>query len=165
MTHEKVIVSDAGPLIALAKLDRLDLLFCSFSEIHVPKAVYLETTADRHRLDSQRIESFVKKHAFMHEDVDDDHYGVFSNMLDKGESQALALATQLNCGILIDERLGRFIAKQHAIPVVGVMGVLLQAKTKGKIETIQPLIERLLRYDYRLSDKVINIVLRRAGEL
>ena len=85
--------------------------------------------------------------------------------MDEGESQALALADSLACGILIDERLGRQIAKQHHIPVVGVMGVLLQAKTKGKIHSIRPLIEQLLENDYRLSKRVIQLVLKRAKEL
>ena len=52
----KLIVSDASPLIALAKINYLELLFCTFSEMHIPNAVYLEVTTTRKRLDTQRIE-------------------------------------------------------------------------------------------------------------
>lgn len=89
---------------------------------------------------------------------------MFKNILDEGESQALSLATKLQCGILIDERLGRSIAERHSIPVVGVMGVLLRAKAEGRIDLVKPLIEKLLQHNYRLSVRVINIVLKRAGE-
>ena len=164
----KIIVSDASPLIALAKLDHLELLFCLFSEVHIPNAVYLETTLTTQRRDTQRIIEFVKeydeKQCFIHRDLKDHKYLAFKTRLDEGESQALALASQLQCGVLIDERLGRSIAEQHSIPVVGIMGILLQAKAVGKIDLIKPLIDELLLYKYRLSTRVINIVLQRAGE-
>lgn len=164
----KLIVSDASPLIALAKIDCLELLSCTFSEVHIPNAVYLEVTTTRKRLDTQRIELFVEKYqntqCFIHTDLNDDNYAIFKNRLDEGESQALLLASNLNCSVLIDERLGRRIAEQHSIPVVGIMGVLLKAKEAGEIEQIKPLIDDLILYKYRLSERVINIVLARAGE-
>ena len=151
----------------MAKINCLELLFCTFAEVHIPNAVYLEVTA-RKRLDTQRIELFVEKYqhtqCFIHDDLSDDNYAIFKNRLDEGESQALSLASNLNCSVLIDERLGRRIAEQYSIPVVGIMGVLLKAKEAGEIDQIKPLIDDLILYKYRLSERVINIVLARAGE-
>lgn len=161
---KKVIVSDASPLIALAKLDSLELLLGCFSKIHIPEAVYVEASYDKRRDDARKIDNFVKQYVVVHKNKESNEYKIFKNVLDEGESQALSLATELNCSILIDERLGRQIAKRHSIPVVGVMGVLLQAKLNGQISAIRPLIEQLLQNDYRLSDKVIDIVLTKAGE-
>jgi len=163
----KIIVSDASPLIALANLDQLELLFVSFSEVHIPQAVVHEATHDRYRNDSNVIYDFITENqrVIIHNDQENQAYSEYRNILDEGESQALALADHLACGILIDERLGRKIAKQHQIPVVGVMGVLLQAKSKGKIDSIRSLIEQLLENDYRLSERVIKLVLKRAKEL
>jgi predicted nucleic acid-binding protein len=163
----KIIVSDAGPLIALAKLNQLELLFVSFSEIHIPAAVHVEVTRDRYRRDAKLIYDFVKKNTrvFIHDDQNTDSFRAFNCILDKGESQALALADRLACGVLIDERFGRSIAARQNIPVVGLMGVLLHAKSKGKITAIQPFIKTLQQNDYRLSDKVIELVLTKAGEL
>jgi predicted nucleic acid-binding protein len=160
----KIIVSDASPLIALAKLDLLELLLDVFSEVHIPQSVYLETTINRHRVDSQRIHDFVTEFATLHADQQSREYEQFRSILDEGESQALALAKKLDCGVLIDERLGRRVAQQSALPVVGIMGVLLQAKAMGKIKTIRPLIEELLEHNYRLSKRVIDLVLSKAGE-
>lgn len=160
----KIIVSDASPLIALAKLECLELLLALFSEVHIPHSVYLEATCARHRRDAQLIDDFVQQNVVVHNDQTTDDYKRFRSMLDEGESQALRLAAQLQCAILIDERLGRAVAKQQSIPVVGVMGVLLEAKTRGKIDALRPLIEQLLDNGYRLSERVIEIVLKRAGE-
>lgn len=163
---KEIIVSDASPLIALAKLNHLELLFAIFSEIHIPNTVYLEATQDRHRQDSQIIHNFIEGQAsvIIHEDQVNNDYQAFKNILDEGESQALALATQLSCGILIDERLGRIIAKQEGIHVVGIMGVLLQAKSMKKITAVKPLIDKLQQENYRLSDRLIDFVLNKAGE-
>ena len=160
----KLIVSDAGPMIALAKLDHLDLLLSSFSEIHLPDTVYLEITTDRHRPDAQRLELFIKAHCVVHKDFQEENDSSFRHILDEGEAQALSLAIKLNCAVLIDERLGRKVARRNSIPVVGVMGLLLQAKDKGSINAVKPLITQLLEHDYRLSERVIKLVLQRAGE-
>ena len=37
-----IVVTNAGPLIALGKLNRLDLLAGLFGEVYVPQAVYEE---------------------------------------------------------------------------------------------------------------------------
>ena len=167
---KKIIVSDTSPLIALAKLDHLDLLFISFIEVHVPEYIYHEATHDKYRQDSQKIHDFIKiqPQVVIHEGEVGTRYDEFRSLLDEGESQALALALalaeKLECGVLIDERLGRLIAQQQQVPVVGVMGVLLQAKSAGKIAAIKPLIEQLLINDHHLSDRVIELVLRKAGE-
>ena len=69
----KIIVSDASPLIALAKLNRLELLLSVFQEVHIPNSVYLETTASITREDTQRIIKFVGEfdgtHCFLHQDL------------------------------------------------------------------------------------------------
>ena len=36
------LVSNTGPLVALAVIDRLDLLHCLFDEVIVPEAVHFE---------------------------------------------------------------------------------------------------------------------------
>jgi len=163
---KKIIVADTSPLIALAKLNHLELLLTLFSEIHLPKAVYLEATYNRYRQDSKVIHYFIEQQPaiIIHEDQKDVHYQAFRHILDEGESQALLLAKNLSCGILIDERLGRIIAKQENIPVVGVMGMLLYAKSLGKITAIKPLIDQLQHKHYRLSDRLITLVLDKAGE-
>ncbi|MGB0849552.1 MAG: DUF3368 domain-containing protein, partial [Thiolinea sp.] len=63
-----IIVADASPLIALAKLDQLGLLEQLFSVLHVPEKVVSEVTADRSRPDSRLLQVFLAEHAEIHPD-------------------------------------------------------------------------------------------------
>ena len=100
-------------MIALAKLNHLELLFYTFSEIHLPQVVYTEATCNQYRTDAQRITPFVKDNSrvSIHTDLKQDGFELFGAMLDEGEIQALVLATKMRCGVWEDERLGRECSK------------------------------------------------------
>jgi predicted nucleic acid-binding protein len=76
------------------------------------------------------------------------------------------LALELNAELLIiDERPGRAIARQNGIPLIGVLGVLLEAKQQGLIGTVKPLINRLINeLEFRVSNQRYETVLQSAGE-
>ena len=139
-----VVVSDAGPLIALAGCGALDVLVVVFNTIHVPQAVLAETTADRSRAGADAIAAFASAKAQVHASRDDAVYAAVASHLDEGEAQALSLAHALGCGVLMDERRGRQMALRQGLPLFGVAGVLLQAKRLGEIARIAPLLDCLL---------------------
>lgn len=159
-----IIVADAGPLIALAKLEQLELLQQIFSAIHVPETVYLEVTHQQARDDAQLLTAFIQTSAELHPVLSSDFVDELSLSLDDGEIQALALAKDLECGVLMDEARGRKIAGYYDISVVGVLGVLLQAKKLGLVESVSPLISTLQKANYRLSPALVEKVLSLAEE-
>jgi predicted nucleic acid-binding protein len=85
-------------------------------------------------------------------------------ILDDGETQTLTLARQLDCGVLMDERRGRRVAHHYHIPVIGTLGVLLQAKKQGQLFAIKPLIEQLQASGYRFSQELLEYAVAAAGE-
>lgn len=86
-------------------------------------------------------------------------------VLDTGEVEAILLAEQVTCRfLLIDDRKGRRIARQRGLPVVGVAGVLLAAKTRGLLPEVQWVLDELSAVGYRLSPALIERVLALAGE-
>lgn len=159
-----VVVSDSGPLIALAGCGQLELLVAVFDALHVPQKVLDETTADRLRPGAADIAAFVQAHAQVHADRNDAVYAAAVGHLDEGEAQALSLAQALGCGVLMDERRGRQTATRQGVPLFGVLGVLLQAKRIGKLERIAPALERMQTNGYRISQALIDQALRLAGE-
>src|SRR5690606_17843572 len=159
-----VVVSDSGPLIALAGCGELELLAAVFDVLHVPQAVLDETTADRSRPGAADIAAFVQARAQVHADRDDPVYAAAVGHLDEGEAQALSLAHALGCGVLIDERRGRQTAIRQGLPLFGVLGVLLQAKRIGKLERIAPALERMQANGYRVSQALVDAALKLADE-
>jgi predicted nucleic acid-binding protein len=84
--------------------------------------------------------------------------------MDMDESAALRLARSLNSGVFVDERSGRSIAGNLGIPVIGSAGVLLVAKHRGLISSVEPLLKAMRDQGYRFSDLLIAAVLDKAGE-
>ncbi len=106
----KIIVADTGPLIALAKLEQLSLLTALFAEVHIPKTVLAEATAKRGYADAEAIHAFAMAHARLGETIDSPLTTRLLSLLDNGEAQALVLAKQLDCAVLMDEKRGRQVA-------------------------------------------------------
>jgi uncharacterized protein len=159
-----IVVSDTSPVRALANLGRLDLLRDLFTEVVVPPAVARE-------LGNPPIGQAVvalEGHPFIRVRAASDREAVarFLVDLDSGESEALALALELGADlVLIDEAVGRDVARRAGLASIGVLGLLLEARRRGLIESLSPLLDQL-QNDYRffISSRVRAEVLRSAGE-
>ena len=88
------------------------------------------------------------------------------NDLDKGEAEAIALATEIQAGVLlIDEKEGRSVARQAGLVVRGVLGVLLRAKAMGEIASVKAEIDALRnRAGFFIAASLEINVLRSVGE-
>ena len=161
---KSVVVSDAGPLIALAKLDLLSLLPQIFSTVYIPKTVFEEATKNQQRKDAQHIAKLNSSQIHVIDDLDNAFSQSLNILLDDGEIQAIAHAKILQCSVLMDEKRGRQVAIQHDIPVIGVIGVLLQAKQKDLIPEVKMYLRAMKDADYRMSDALLNKALELAGE-
>ena len=162
----RVVVAGTGPLIALARATRLELLRRLYRDVLVPPAVHAELA-----LDSARPGAKVLAKAFdagwikAQRVVDAVSVSELTQLLDPGESEAIILAEQENARfLLIDDTRGRRVARERGVPVVGVAGVLLAAKSRGALASVGPLLEELSRVGYRLSPGLVAAVLERAGE-
>lgn len=85
--------------------------------------------------------------------------------LGPGEAAALSLAMAQNArAVLLDEAYGRRIARQHGLPVVGTLSVLLAAKQAGLLPAVRPVLGEMVRQGRRISARLQAQVLRAAGE-
>lgn len=164
MQSRDLLVSDAGPLIALAKCGQLGLLVKLFDVIHVPQAVVNEVLKGGHWPEMPTLFQFLNHQTEIHADQETPLVQELRGDLHEGESQAIALASVLPAMLLIDELQGRYVAQQQGAQIVGTMGILLQAKRAGLILRVQPSIEHIRNHGYALSNALVAQVLRLAGE-
>jgi predicted nucleic acid-binding protein len=159
----RLIVADSSPLIAFARSDHLGLLCAVVSTVHVPHTVFQECVHDLAKPGARRIQqAVVDGMIFCLPDA-----GLPSSLevapIDVGEKAAIALAIAQNCPILVDERMGRIVARRHDIDVISSAGILLAAKSKGLIPAVGPILGQWIDFGYRLSNQLVAEVLRRAS--
>ena len=87
--------------------------------------------------------------------------------LDSGEAEAIILAKELKADeVLIDESDGRRVAVREGLHVIGLLGVLLEAKGRGYIPSVHQVVEELENNaGFRIAESVKQIILREAGEM
>ena len=129
-----LVVSDTSPILNLALIDRLDLLFDQFESIVVPMAVREELLAGDDGLD--RLREFLESDFITVEAPNTEELvREFRSELDDGEATALALALETDAElVLIDERDGRTVARRHGLSVTGVVGILIKAARAEAID-------------------------------
>lgn len=86
--------------------------------------------------------------------------------LHKGEAEAITLAMDLGLDMIVmDERIGREHAKALGLKTVGVLGVLLNAKKHGKLDSVGKAMKALRReIGFFISERLYEEILRQAGE-
>ena len=164
----EVVVADAGPLIGLARIDRLSLLTALYGPVVIPESVRAELGLAGDRPGAKVLSTALASGAIQTRAMAQGHETALAGLrllLDAGESAAILLAEQTGCRfLLIAERRGRQIAQRRGIPVVGLAGVLLAAKRFALLESVGPVLADLSRQGYRFAGGLVAEVLRLAGE-
>ena len=86
--------------------------------------------------------------------------------LDKGEAEAIALALEIGAEfLLMDEHLGRETALHMGVRCIGLIGVLVEAKRRGLVGEIRPLLAALRDVaGFWVSEALFRRVLQDEGE-
>lgn len=159
-TLPRVVVSDAGPLIALGRLDLLGLLPQQFSEVQVPQQVIKECTARPDGADVARILAALACGWL----TPCDAVPIEEESLGRGERAAIARALEISAGLLVDDWDARQYAATRGIATTGTLGVLVRARQAGSVASIKPLIQQLRASGQRLGAGVVAQALAAAGE-
>jgi uncharacterized protein len=163
MTRPRVLVADTGPIIAFARIQQLDLLHQVVGALLIPPAVYDELVVQgQGRPGADEVERGDWIH--QREIADRVFLDQLPHDLHSGEREAITLAHDLNALLLIDERRGRRSAQGLGLTVVRSLRILADAKQRGIIEVVRPLVENLLANRYWIEEDVINSFLDEMGE-
>ena len=158
-----VVVADTGPLIALAGIDRLDLLAALFERVLVPGPVHEEILAGGDRefgLEAYRQAEFIQVHETPEIDP------ALRALLHRGEASVITLARSVKAGrVLIDEQKARKIARSvYGLAVLGSVGVLIEAKRQGLLPSVAMALGGMKENGYWLHDRIVQAALRTAEE-
>lgn len=66
--------------------------------------------------------------------------------------------------MLIDDLKARKIARLRGLKVIGTIGVLLDAKARGHVHEVKPLLEELMKNKIRISEELHDHALELANE-
>jgi len=153
-----MIIGDSSALVALATMDRLDLLEKIFDKIYVPQAVYDEVSI------SYKPQS-VKLKEFLANKVEIVNLDISKMGLGQGELEAIALYKSKEADfLLIDDRRAKNFAKLNGINVIGSLGVMMLAKDKGLIDSLRDDLKKLVNSSLFISQNLIDRVLFEVGE-
>lgn len=155
-----VVVSDAGPLIALGRLDLLQVLQHLFAQVQVPDAVILECLARPGNADTVRIRAALNSGLLLRCAAPPLELAG----LEVGECAAISRALEIGAAMLVDERAARARAVALGIVVTGTLGVLARARRRGLIGPLMPLIATLRASGQRLSHQAVAQALAASGE-
>ncbi|MCX7672095.1 MAG: DUF3368 domain-containing protein [Thiobacillaceae bacterium] len=161
----RLVLTDASPLIGLARVEGLAWLDALFGKVWMPQEVRREVLSGSGAGDEQAIEEAIAA-GILHVWPEAMPEQPVLPDLDEGETACIRIA--LNAGaealLLMDERAGRAVALEHGLRVAGTAAVIGMAKARGLIGSAKAVFSRLHESDFRISAAVITTILRRVGE-
>lgn len=159
------VIANSTPLIALNKIDKLNLLQHLYKQIIIPYAVYEEVILESNQKD---IEDFIKASGFIKimKIKNEEAKKIFVTSLHKGEVEVMILAKEIDADLcIIDDLLARKYAKYHNLNITGTIGVILKAKELGIILEVKSTIDELIEAGIYIDTKLYNKILVLAKEL
>jgi predicted nucleic acid-binding protein len=156
-----MIISNATPLIAFARIGELTLLEGIVHHVTLPETVWGEVTAVTAHpgVEDIRQATWITVRAVTSVPAE------LLALLDRGEAEVIALAEELRAQeVLLDERAARAIAITPGLPVIGTAGLLVRAKDRGLITAVRPFLSRMQAEGVRYSQRFIETLLGRLGE-
>lgn len=147
------IISDTSCLILLDKIGQLDLLHKLFGSIITTQEV------------SDEFGAALPRWIIIKSPSNKEYQLTIETLVDKGEASAIALAVEYeDCLLIIDDLKGRKLALKLGISITGTFGIIIDAKLKGILPLVKPLIEKIRQTDFYVSEALEAIILEKAGE-
>ena len=160
----KTVIVNSTPIIALSSIDKLGLLKELYGTVIIPNAVK----------DEIGTKSNSKAHIQLEASTDWIHVRVINNVAHKqtfrtqlhdGEVEVIILGQELTADILvIDDNSAREYAKYLELNVIGTVGIILLAKSKGLIYEVKPLLDCLITNGIFISNRLYAEVMKIANE-
>jgi len=167
---QRVVIADAGPLIALARIEALHLLRQLFGRVCVTTTVRDEILpakaafADAEMLVRTLAEGWIDVVELAQTD-----YRPLNPGVDAGEASSIQLANDWREAgdavlLVMDDRAGRMEAKSRGLALIGSAAVIGLAKTEGLVPAARPLLEQMVAAGYFIGPSIVSALLTELGE-
>ena len=136
-------VCNTSPLLVLAKVQRLALLTTLYTPLVIPGAVLAEIGAKTDAAATQ-IQAFAATPPTVVQRATSSALARLPADLGAGEREAIALALEMQADLVIlDDQIGRRLARAHGLQVTGTVGVLVEAHARGLVPALRPELDQL----------------------
>ena len=154
MPDTSIVISVTSSLILFHKIGELELLRKLYNRVIITPEIQTEF--------QEQLPNWIKI-----ESVQDKKYQEFlETQVDWGEASAIALAKEIeNALLLLDDLKARKLAGKLNLKFTGTLGVINKARQLGIVHKIKPLIDKLLLTNFRISENIVNELLRLNSEL
>lgn len=160
----KVVLADASPLIALARVGGLPWLRKLYKTISITKEVRGEATGARELPGTAAISAAVKQGwiRVLRQEWSEPPLP----QLDTGEASTLRAAVALGPGtlVLLDDLQARREAQRLGIAMTGTAGIIVEARQAGLIPAVRPVFARLAEEGFHLGDDLLRAILAELDE-
>jgi uncharacterized protein len=160
-----IVVSNSSPLIALARIGRLNLLASFYERILIPAEVHQEVTvAGRSLPGAEEVRSAQWIEVAAQKTSPHSSLAQACQHLGAGERGAILLAKSLDANlVLLDERQARRVARLAGLSIVGCLGILEAGARRGLVPDLRQAYIDLLRQGVRFEIQLLQDSLARLG--
>jgi len=162
-----IIVSNASPLINIARLKLFHHLPSICRELIIPYAVFKEIVErGAGRFGDTEVSKGITS-GFIIKKMTGNVLAVsaLSEFLGDGESEAIVLSSELSADIiLLDDNKARITAQSMGFTVMGTIGILLEFKNKNIIKKVKPFIDKAISSGFRISPEMYRKTLQHVDE-
>lgn len=158
------VVCNSSTLIALARISHLDILEKLVKSLIIPSAVYDDVVT---RGVGKPGAAEVKEAKWIEKRnvSDPEMVMIFNAILGRGESEAIVLAKEIKADLIIlDDEKARNVAISEGLRIIGLLAFLIQAKEKGIIKRVKPLMDKLRGGGFFISEDLYQSAIKKAGE-
>jgi len=161
-----VVIADAGPLIALSRVGKLDLLQQLFQQVFITTIVRDEILENDHCKGKTEVINAIDANWLKVQSVSMEGWKTINTGVDAGEASAIYLALQKadSALLIIDDQAGRAEAKFQKITITGTAAVVAMAKIQGYILSAADVLHALRESGYYIGDAIVEMVLQDIGE-
>ncbi|MBC7357476.1 MAG: DUF3368 domain-containing protein [Desulfacinum sp.] len=158
------VVSNAGPIIALSSIERVNILRELFEEVIVPEDVHFEVIHGGKSYAG--LESYLNAKWIRVVSPSTPIDPLLGTLVGKGEASVIHLAREGRADLaLIDEKKARKIARKiYGIRVIGSVRVLVEAKHRGFVSSVRVALEEMRLAGYWVHDDIVRAALKQAKE-